>query len=248
MGGADRNAKRRRQQAGDQRLVAAGITPPARTANRTPLVVVGAVLAIAVLVGVTVLLNRGSDDAPVAADYQVSASGAVITAGRGPVTVDIWTDYLCPFCERFESRYGEDLARALNAGQITVRYHAVGLLDSRSDPPGYSTRAAAASLCAVDAGIFPAYHERLFVEQPSEGGPGLSEERLAALGAELGAPAGFTECVLSDAHEQAVVAETQAMLDNPVLRGERGVGTPSVVVDGQRVDVNSDWLERATGA
>lgn len=248
MGGADRNAKRRKQQAADQRLAAAGITPPARTANRTPLVVVGVVVGIAVLVGLTLLLNRGGSDEPVAANYEVTAADAVITAGSGPATVDIWSDYLCPFCERFESRYGEDLAQALNAGQITVRYHAVGLLDSRSDPPGYSTRAAAASLCAVEAGIFPAYHERLFAEQPSEGGPGLTEERLAEIGTELGAPAGFAECVLSDAHEQAVAAETQAMLNNPVLQGDRGVGTPSVVVNGQKVDVNSDWLEQAIGA
>lgn len=50
----------------------------------------------------------------------------------------------------------------------------------------YSTRAAAASGCAADKGRLVAYAHALFVDQPPEGGPGLSDAELAALGHAVG--------------------------------------------------------------
>jgi protein-disulfide isomerase len=245
VGGASRNEKKRRQEVANQRPAAAGVTPPKQAGGRIPLLVVAGVVAVAVVVGLVALLTRGSGE-PIAADYPVSASGAVVTAGQdtAPVTVDIWSDFICPACERFEERYGDELTEALNTGQITVRYHEIGLLDEFSEPPGYSTRAANAALCAVPAGLYPAYRDRLFADQPAEGGPGLSDDELVAIGAELGAPASFGECVRSGMNTAAVTAETRATIDDPALRNEDGnVGTPTVAVGGERVDIgDSSWL------
>lgn len=248
MGGASRNAKRRQQEEARARLAAAGLVAPPRAVNRTALIAVAAVVAVVVLVGIGVLLARLSPaDAP-PPTYPVAVDGAVVTAGpaSAPVQLDVYSDYICPACERFDQRYGAELTAALNAGRITVRYHGIGLLDANSDPPGYSTRAANASICAAQAGVFPAYHERLYDEQPT-GGPGLSVEELVALGAEVGAPASFGECVIAGTHADAVAAQTQAMLDNPAVRNPDGrVGTPSVLLDGVKVDLNDeDWLADA---
>lgn len=250
MGGASRNEKKRRQEAANERLAAAGITPPQRSGNRTGTVVLGAVVAVAVVVGL-VLWWRGSDD-PVAAEYPVNAAGAVVTAGQAsaPVAVDVFSDYVCPGCERFEQRYGDEMTEALNAGRLTVRHHAVGLLDENSDPAGYSSRAANASVCAAAAGVFPAYHARLFAEMPAQGGPGLSDDQLVGFGTELGAPASFGECVRSGANADAVAAETQAMIDDTALRNAEGeVATPTVLLDGARVDLDdTSWLSDALPA
>ncbi len=63
----------------------------------------------------------------------------------------------------------------------------------------YSTRAAAASGCAADLGRFLEYAHTLFVHQPPEGGPGLSDAELAGLGRTVGlADPAFAAC-LSDA-------------------------------------------------
>ncbi len=248
MGGASRSEKRRRQEAA-QRLAAASIrVPPKRTASRTPWIVVAVVVAVAAVVGVTVWQARGPGE-EVAPTYTATASGAVITAGTGPVAVDVYADYLCPQCERFEERYGNELTVALNDGRITVRQHAVAILDSATEPAGYSTRAANAASCAASAGVFPAYQARLFDEQPAEGGPGLSDEQLVAFGTELGARGGFAECVLSGANSAAVAAETEAAASDPALLSNGRFGTPTVAVDGAKVDISDPgWLQDGIAA
>jgi len=250
MGGASRNEKKRKQQeAANARLRAAGITPTTaeKDGKRTTFIAVAVLAVLVLVVGVVVLLTRDSAE-PVVPIYTATASGGVVTAGSGPIVVDVYEDYLCPVCERFEERYGQELTEALNAGQITVRYHAIAILDELTDPPGYSTRAANAALCAVPAGVFPAYHARLFDEQPAERSPGLTDEQLTAFGTELGADLGA--CISGAAHADAVAAETGLAAATPVLRNADGTfGTPTVLLDGARVDLgDTGWLQQALGA
>jgi protein-disulfide isomerase len=77
-------------------------------------------------------------------------------------------------------------------------YHPMNFLDEASTT-NYSTRAAAASGCAADQGRFLDYAHALFVRQPPEGGPGLSDAELARIGTAAGlAGVAFAAC-LSDA-------------------------------------------------
>jgi protein-disulfide isomerase len=128
----------------------------------------------------------------------VTEEGDGIMTGRGPVRVDAFIDFLCPFCRRFELSSGPSLARMAADGQISLIYHPMNFLDAASTT-NYSTRAAAASGCAADQGRFVEYAHALFVNQPREGGPGLSNAELADIGRGAGlAGAAFTSCV-SDA-------------------------------------------------
>ena len=169
MGGASRGERKRRQEAAAQRLAAAGIQVPEKRSNPALMIVI-AVVVVAVLVGGVVLYMRSSSSgAAVAPTYTATASGAVVTAGTGKAVIDVYEDFLCPNCEIFEKAYGNEIVSALNEGKLTVRYHSIAILDSRSTPPGYSTRAANAALCAVPAGIYPTYHQKLFASQPLRG-------------------------------------------------------------------------------
>jgi protein-disulfide isomerase len=247
MGGVSRNDKRRRQDAAAQRLAAAGIqVPPKKAPNRT-LIVVAAVLAVALVAGLSVwYFNRSSASAT--PTYTASQEGAVVTVGSGPVVVDVYEDYLCPICERFEERYGADLTTALNANQITVRYHSIAILDSATTPQGYSTRAANAALCSVDAGIFPAYHEKLFDSQPAEGSAGLTDDELVAFGTELDAQGDFASCVTGATNAKAVTAETDKATSDSALQTDGRFGTPTVAIGGKKIDINNaDWLQDAIG-
>jgi len=127
-----------------------------------------------------------------------TGEGDGIMTGHGPVRVDAFIDFLCPFCRRFDLSSGPTLARLVADGQISLIYHPMNFLDEASTT-NYSTRAAAASGCAADRGRFTEYAHALFVNQPPEGGPGLSDAELAAIGRAVGlADAAFTACV-SDA-------------------------------------------------
>jgi protein-disulfide isomerase len=115
--------------------------------------------------------------------------------GRGPVRVDAFIDFLCPFCRRFELSAGPALSRLVSDGQVSLFYHPIYFLDEASTT-SYSTRAAAASGCAADRGRFAEYTHALFVSQPPEGGPGLADAELAGLGRAVGlGDAAFTTCV-----------------------------------------------------
>ena len=124
-----------------------------------------------------------------------TTDGDGVMIGRGPVRVDVFIDFLCPFCRRFELSSGPALASLVADGQVSLVYHPMNFLDAASTT-NYSTRAAAASGCAADQRRFVEYAHALFVTQPPEGGPGLSDAELAAAGRSVGLDgAAFTACV-----------------------------------------------------
>lgn len=253
MGGASRNERRRRQAAAQPSVdKVPGSDRPARKDNRVKVGIVVAAVIVAVFVAAFVLVNRrwGSTE-PVAATYPVAVDGVVVAAGQptAPVTIDVYEDFLCPFCERFETRNRDALTTALNEGRVKVNFHALNILDARTDPPGYSTLAANAALCAVPAGIWPAYHERLFAEQPAEGGAGLTATQLAEMGTALGAGPAFTQCVEANGNAAAITAATEEAAANPALQTDSQFGTPTIAVGGRKIDISdSGWLEAALAA
>ena len=124
-----------------------------------------------------------------------TADGDGIVIGEGAVRVDVFIDFLCPFCQRFELSSGDALAALAGAGRASVAYHPMNFLDAASTTR-YSTRAAAAAGCAADQGRFVPYERALFVSQPPEGSAGLSDAELADLGSSAGLdPASFGSCL-----------------------------------------------------
>jgi protein-disulfide isomerase len=124
--------------------------------------------------------------------------GDAVVVGDGPVRVDAFIDFLCPYCRQFELSSGPALAHLVAGRRARVAYHPMNFLDAASTS-NYSTRAAAASGCAADQNAFAGYAHALFMHQPPEGGPGLSDAELAGLGRTVGLDgAAFTAC-LSDA-------------------------------------------------
>jgi protein-disulfide isomerase len=258
VSGAARNERRRRQEdaarkaaarQGARKGVPAGppaADPPLKN-KRVLVAAITAAVLVAAFAAVYVFLDRNSATPTPPAAYPVAVDGVVVTAGSptAPVTLDLYEDYLCPYCERLENRSGGDIGTALNEVKVKVNYHALNILDNRTTPPGYSTLAANAALCAVPAGIWPAFHERLFVEQPAEGGAGLTAAQLTQIGTELGAGQDFGACVEANAQAPAISAATQAAAAEPGLQTDGQFGTPTVAVGGRKIDVSaSDWLEQ----
>jgi protein-disulfide isomerase len=164
--------------------------------------------------------------------------GDGIVIGGGPATVDIYIDFLCPFCRQFEESSGPALDAIAAGGSGILVYHPLGFLD-RLSSTRYSSRAAAASGCAADGGKFSEYKSALFANQPEEGGPGLSDEELAQLGLALGLDPGFARCI-----EEGRYLEWSAYVTTRAA--ERGVsGTPSAFVNGVPVPANVSMITAA---
>jgi len=171
-----------------------------------------------------------------------TAAGDGIVIGHGVVTVDAYIDFLCPYCREFEFS-SEDTLNALVAdGLIRLAYHPMSFLDEASSTR-YSSRAAAASGCASDGGKFREYLRALFVSQPPEGGPGLSDAELIELGTSAGlADPAFSSCVLGGRY-----------LDWPPYVTELAVaagvsGTPTVLVAGAPVAAEPGAIAAAVAA
>jgi len=224
----------------------------AKSGSRTVIYVVIGVLVVAGLIGWTISMLRSSSQTQVAATYTTAVQGAVVVAGKQAAnTVDVYEDFLCPICGRFESNSGGDLTKAINDGKIQVRYHPVAILNRATSPTGYSLRAASAAICAADAGFFPAYHNQLFADQPAEGSAGLTDQQLIDEATKAGAtpPASFNQCVITGKYKLAVTNETSRAAKDASLRspGSTGFGTPTVMVNGKKADLSDDtWLTNIT--
>jgi 2-hydroxychromene-2-carboxylate isomerase len=88
-----------------------------------------------------------------------------------------------------------------------------------------------------------AFKDALFAVQPEEGGPGLSDEQLVAVGAKVGlAVDGFATCVMAGRYLPWAAFVTERAI-------ERGVsGTPSVYVAGTPVPANASTIAAAVAA
>jgi protein-disulfide isomerase len=171
-----------------------------------------------------------------------TSDGDGVLVGDGLVRIDVFIDFLCPYCRKFELSAAETLAELASSAQATIAYHPMNFLDGASTT-NYSTRAAAASGCAADAGRFAEYAHAVFVHQPPEGGAGLTDQELADLGrlAGLDGPP-FTNCVA-----QAPYLEWPAYVTaRAVALGVEA--TPTVVISGEQVRPDPRVIAEAVSA
>ncbi|WDZ87151.1 DsbA family protein [Micromonospora cathayae] len=186
-----------------------------------------AVLVIAGLIGWSVLAGQRSADytAPTGAND----AGTGVVAGSGPVTVDVYEDFLCPACKQFEQTTGPTLDTLIAEGKARVVYHPVAYLN-RYSTTDYSTRSSAASGCAAEGGRYREYAKALFAQQPPEGGAGLDDDKLTEIAASVGIDRdGFASCL----REGTFKPWTEHVTEEASRAGV--TGTPTILVDGEPV-------------
>ena len=261
MGGAERNARKKKQQSTQAARAVAAARGSGAERNKIIVGLVVVVVLAAIVIG-GVIWSKKSDNTAQAStniptktlsvNYPVQRQDAVVIAGKdsAKVTLDFYEDFICPGCGAFEKKYSDTVEKALEAGTIKVRYNMLPMLDRMSNPPGYSTRAANAGLCAADAGQFPNFHASLYASQPKEQSAGYDNGKLAQLGKDLGINAASWEsCVNNGTYQSALSKHLNDTISNPSLQQDDGNGgksffTPTIVANGKIVDVqNPSWLD-----
>lgn len=156
--------------------------------------------------------------------------------GTGPVDVEAYIDFLCPFCKQFELAAGAIMDKLLEDRIVHFIRHPMNFLDAASTT-AYSTRAAAASAAASDAGMFHQYTRTLFEYQPPEGGPGLTDGQLVELGQEIG----ITDPEFAETIRKGTYLPWPAFVTERAMA--RGIaGTPSAFVRGIPVAARPDLI------
>ncbi|MFF2556474.1 DsbA family protein [Nocardia sp. NPDC058058] len=220
-----------------------------------------AVVVVALIIFAVSQWNKGGSDSirndgygsahNPAVSVAMDSDGAIVL-GKPDVTktIDIYEDPLCPACGQLEKLYGQEIAQQVDEGKFAVRYRLVNFLDSKSSSKDYSTRAVAANECVAQAGDGPAYakfHTLLFTtQQPSEGGSDHNNQELVAIAKDAGASADALTCITKgDRLDSARNHAESAMKALTSASGDR-VATPSVFLDGKKIDVNNeDWVQNA---
>ncbi|WP_062379618.1 DsbA family protein [Demequina pelophila] len=200
----------------------------------------GALIFFIVNQGKVPALGEAGSTAPAASD----ASGGIPVGSGGVVgedvpedapRVDIYLDFMCPICGTFEQINEADLNELREAGEIQVWYHPVSILDRFSNSTQFSTRSAAAAGVVADRApeAFLDFMTAMFVNQPSEGTDGLSDDQIEEIALAAGVPEDVAGSLSNaDFRKWATAATTQASQD-----GMQGTPTIAVSASGDFADM-----------
>jgi protein-disulfide isomerase len=158
--------------------------------------------------------------------------GAPASAPR----LDLYEDFQCPVCGRFESLFGAQVTQLAEQNRVRLVVHTLSFLDDnlRNDS---SSRSANAAACADDQGKFLAYHNAVFAGQPANEGDGYTDAQLTTFAQTAGITGSALQtwqtCYSAKAHNQYVQSvQTQADKD--------GVnGTPTIKLNGTTFDLST---------
>jgi protein-disulfide isomerase len=222
--------------------------------NRIITLSVLAVALVALGVVVWMILQQGAkknvDDVPLAnvtmpstaqpdGGIPVGKDGAAGTENADAPVIDVYLDYMCPICGQFEQTNADTIDEMVAAGDATVVYHPISILDRASQGTEYSTRSASAAAYVADKApeAFPAFHAALFTNQPAENTKGLTDEQLAGYAEDAGAPADVAKAI-EDGTARETFGQYVFSATSEIQKDEGFTGTPYVLVDDTVV---SNW-------
>jgi protein-disulfide isomerase len=200
--------------------------------------VVAAALVIAIIV-VVIRSTRDSTDesaAPsgtVVAPAGATASGAIAVGDNSaPVRVEVFLDYMCPYCGRFERANSTELHRLVEDKTVRLELYPLSFLDDMSRGTRYSTRAANAVATVADRAPDKLldFNAALFAQQPAEQTTGLPDDQIAALARGAGVPDEVVAAFGERVFVPWIARSTESLLGTEIT------GTPTVRIDGARFE------------
>lgn len=232
-----------------------------RFSRRSPRTAVLAVVASALLLtGCAAATPGGPGTAPTATTAAAAPAGAAeygLPVGTGKVSVQLWTDLSCPFCQALEAKTGDRLAAWVADGTVTFTIHPLNFVSAKhDDATDWSTRAANALAAAVDAGdadALPALYGLLQRNQTLADGTHPTDEDILAIATQAGVTADISDAVASREFGAWVRASNDHWLGRTIDATQQVVkGVPILVVDGTVISADVDGalpaLEAAVAA
>ena len=141
------------------------------------------------------------------------------------VVIVEFSDFQCPFCERFaEQTLPELKEKYIDTGKVKLIYRDFPLSSIHPE----AQKAAEATECADDQGKFWAYHDILFEKRSEWSGVGAAKFKEYAVDLGLDTHA-FDECLDSDKYKDEVLDDLNAGQAVGVT------GTPTFFINGQKL-------------
>jgi protein-disulfide isomerase len=162
------------------------------------------------------------------------ADGYALGSPDAPVTVEVWADFQCPYCQAFTFSVEPRIVDAyVVPGRVRLVYRDMAFLGEES------RWATVAASLAADQGLFWPYHDHLFANLYGENVGSYALDRLVEIGRRVGLDMDAFVAGLQVEPARARYAELEAGWREDASRlGIRG--TPSVVVNGVKTEY-ADW-------
>jgi len=199
----------------------------------------GGLVVLGLLVAIVISLVNAAGKASTADDgvsqkelvvpTTATANGAIsVGKANAPVKLEVYLDYMCPFCGRFERANGVELDRLVADGTVQLHLYPLSFLDRTSSGTRYSSRAANAIATVADRAPEKVltFNRALYTEQPAEGSSGLSDDEIAALAANSGVPPDVIRLFHERIFEPWISEWTNAAFRTGIS------GTPTVKING----------------
>jgi protein-disulfide isomerase len=201
--------------------------------NFTRNLVIAVVVGVVLIMLVPTLLSKQTDTSA-AIPASVSAEDGYGIVFNKELTdapfIEIYEDFQCPACARFESIAGEYIEELITTKKAKVAFHTLSFLG------GESQIAANAAACSADEGKFLQLHKTLMANQPSENSGAWNSAYFSTLGLGLGISSPeYDKCISGNKYMGWVknVAEEGA---------KRNINsTPTVLINGKEIDRNTAY-------
>lgn len=156
-----------------------------RRQNSTRVWVVGGIVAVAVIAALIMIITNNSSNASTVAGPPPPAAldkcgSAACGQPNAPVTLDVYSDFQCPYCKQFHPTLEQLAKDYVDTGKVKIVFHPFPVIGAESDS------AAQAAYCAGDQNQFWHYANDLFAHQGAENSGALSNGNLKKMAADLG--------------------------------------------------------------
>jgi protein-disulfide isomerase len=220
-----------------------------RRARNNRAFIIGGILGVAILVIGFVALANFKPNTPASTIEIIPGDpatvpysfGKILGMATAPITIVEFGDYQCPYCNLFhQTMQPQIVEQFVSTGMVRFEFHHYIVVDGNVGG-SESRRAAEASECANEQDKFWNFHSAVYANQNGEGEGAFVDSRLTAIAQSVGLDMDpFNTCFSSGKYAQAVRADEQ-------LAASLGVrGTPSVFVNGMRVENPMDFNEIAS--
>lgn len=159
----------------------------------TRYIVIGMVVfVVAVGVVFSFVGNKSSTGASIPSSVSKSDGYGIVFNGdlKGKPVVDLWEDFQCPVCARFEASDGAYIRQLIESKKAKVVFHILSFIGPES------ILAANAAACSADEGKFLQFHSYLYAHQGKENTGTWTSTALINAGAATGLTSSkFKSCV-----------------------------------------------------
>jgi protein-disulfide isomerase len=160
--------------------------------------------------------------------------GIVFNADKSP-TINIWEDFQCPSCKRFETINGGKIYDIIQQGKAKVVFNTLSFLGDESVVAGMGGG------CAADQGKFLEYKKFLYDNQQEERSGTWTKPYIISMAAAIGLDENkFASCLNTDKYRKWLTNISAAGSSANIN------GTPTVVIGGNVIESDQQGINYYT--